>query len=121
MAEPTNSVIQDFAGGKGLMSTFMSQNPHTSAKKTLNDGIQEPQTSSYRCRGNVFWGDKSIEDIKGGSEGDKISGDIVKTGGSRSLEAVLGDSLENVVDGIVGDFKGIALGVDKLDLLCWGI
>lgn len=48
-----------------------------------------------------------------GSDADNVTGDVVETGGSRALEAVGRDGLTNLLDGVVGDFELVAVGIDQ--------
>ena len=117
VADPADRVVENLAGGEGLVTTFMSKNPQAGADQTIDDGIEKPQACSYWGRGDILGGDETVKEIEGGGKSDYVSTDIVQTFGSRSLEAVLGDGLVNITDGVVRDFKGIPVGVDKLDLL----
>lgn len=116
VAEPSHGVVEDLAGGERLMTTFVGKNPQASADQTVDDGIQEPQCRSYGGGGDVLGGDETVEEIEGGAQADQVSSDIVETLGSRPLEAVLGNGFVDVIDGVVGDLKGISIGVDERDL-----
>lgn len=54
-----------------------------------------------------------MEDVEGGSEGGDVAGNVVEATGSRTLEAVLGDGIADVLDGVVGNFEGVAVRVDE--------
>lgn len=43
MAEPSHSVIQSLARRERLVSTLVSQDPQSSAKQSLEDGVNSPQ------------------------------------------------------------------------------
>ena len=46
VTEEADSVVENFAGGKGLMTTLVSQHPETRTEKALHKGVQKPETSS---------------------------------------------------------------------------
>lgn len=121
VADPSDGVVQDFAGREGLVTAFMGQNPHTRAEKALNEGVHPPETSSYGCGGDVLGSDEAVGQVEDGSQRHHIAGDIIQASSSRPLEAVLWNGLVDVANGVVWDLEGIAIRVNQLlAILCFG-
>lgn len=112
VADPADGVVQYLAGGERLVAALVSQNPQTSAKQTLHKGVCGPETSSYGRGGNVLRGDEVVGEVEDGGQGDHVADDIIQTGGGRPLEAVLGNGLVDISDGVVWDLEGVAIRVD---------
>jgi len=55
-----------------------------------------------------------VEDVEGGSERGKVTSNVAETTEARALEAVLGDGIADVLDGVVGDLELVAVGVEEL-------
>lgn len=54
-----------------------------------------------------------MEDVEGGSERSNIAGDVGEATKTGTLEAVLGNSIAELLDGVVGDLELVAVGVEK--------
>lgn len=95
----------------------MSQNPQTSAEETLNKCIQSPKGASQIDVWHIVGGQISIGEVKCHSERSDISSNIVQSCRGRSLEAVLWYGLVNITNGVVWNFKFVAISVDQPLLL----
>lgn len=77
MADPANSIIESLAGGERLVATLMGQDPQTCTEQALHEGISRPQRRTKAGRGNVFGCDELIRQVKGHTEGENVTEDIV--------------------------------------------
>jgi signal transduction histidine kinase len=114
VADPANGVVQNLAGRERLMAALVSHDPQTSAEAALDEGVGCPQSSAERCRRDILSCEEAVGEVEGGSQREHVSSNIVQSRSSRPLEAVLGNSLVNVADGVVGYFKLVAVRVDQL-------
>ena len=114
VAEPTNEVVQSLAVGEGLVTTLMGKNPETSTDKTLDDGVESPESPTSTVRGNDLGSNELVEEIESADKSDDVTGDVVEASGSRALEAVLGDRIADIVDGVVGDLELFAISIKQL-------
>lgn len=117
VADPTDSVVQPLGRRERLVTTLVSQNPDTGTEETLKNSVQAPQGKPERVRRHVFGGHKVLKDIEDGGDDDNIPGHIGQTLDGGALEAVSRDSITNLLDGVVGDFELVAIGVDHLALI----
>jgi hypothetical protein len=116
VAEPTDKVVQDLAVGEGLVTTLVGKNPETGTDKTLDDGVESPESPASTVRGNDLGSDELVEEVESADKSDDVTGDVVEASGSRTLEAVLGDCIADVVDGVVGDLELLAVSINQLFL-----
>lgn len=116
VAEPTNKVVQDLAVGEGLVTTLVGKDPETGTDHTLDDGVESPESPTSGVRGNVLGSDELVEEVESADKGDNVTGDVVEASGSGTLEAVLGDSIADIVDGVVGDLELLAVSIKQLFL-----
>lgn len=116
VTDPTNGVVQLLRRREGLVTALVSQNPDTGTEETLENGVQPPQSKPQRVGRHVLGGHKVLEDIEDGGEGDHIPDHIGQTSDGGALEAVSRDSITDLLDGVVGDLKLVAIGVDHLAL-----
>jgi hypothetical protein len=114
VAEPTNEVVQSLAVGEGLVTTLVGKNPETGTDKTLNDGVESPESPTSTVGGNDLGSNELVEEVESTDQSDDVTGDVVEASGSRTLEAVLGDRIADVVDGVVGDLELFAISVKQL-------
>ena len=114
MANPANGVVENFAGRERLVTTLVGHNPQTGTEETLHECIASPQSGSYWCRRNVLRCDEAVGEVEDGAKRKHVSGDIVQTCSSRSLEAVLGNSFVDVTNGVVWDVEFIAVRINEL-------
>ena len=121
VAEPTNEVVQGLAVRERLVTALVGKNPETGTDETLNDSVESPQTPTNGVGGNVLGSDKFVEKVEGADESDDVTGNVVEASGSRALEAVLGNGIADVVDGVVGDGELVAVSIDQFLLLHGGL
>jgi len=122
VAEPTNGVVQGLAVREGLVTALVGKNPETGTDKTLDDGVESPESPASTVRGNVLGSDKLVEEVESADKSDNVTGDVVEASGSGTLEAVLGDSIADILDGVVGDLELFSVSVKQLLLgLCLGL
>lgn len=114
VAEPADKVVQGLAVREGLVAALVGKNPETGTDKTLDDGVESPQTPTDAVRGNVLGSDKLVEEVESADQGDDVTGNVVEAGGSRTLKAVLGNGVSDVVDGVVGHLELVAVSVNQL-------
>ena len=114
VANPANGVVENLGGGEGLVAALVSHDPKTSARQALNEGVECPQDSADRHRGDCLGCDIVVEDVEDGRELDDVASDVTQTADSGALKAVLGDSRAKLANGVVGDLELVAVGVDEL-------
>ncbi len=115
--DPANSIVEDPGCAEGLVAAFVSEDPPSGTEEPLEDGVEAPENSASRLRGDDFGSHIGVEDVEGGAEGDEVPEDVVETPDGGTLEAVLGNGIVNVLDGIVGDLELVAVCVNKLAVL----
>lgn len=54
-----------------------------------------------------------MEDVKGGSEREDVSGDVVETSSGRSLKAVCRYGISDLLDCVVWDLKVLSISVNQ--------
>ena len=121
MAEPTSCVVENLRGREGLMTALMSKDPEASPEKTLNDGIESPQCSANWGRRDVLWRNELVEQHEGRCQACDIPSNIAQTSQARSLEAVFGNGVSNIIDTIVWQVKLVPICINELAislLLC---
>lgn len=91
----------------------MGQDPDTSAGEALHEGIQTPKRESGRGRGHILGCHIGVEDVESSGKLDDVAEDVVQTLGRGPLEAVLRDSITDVLDGVVGNLEFIAVRIDQ--------
>ena len=116
MAEPANGVIEDLRWRKRLMSALMSQDPEARTDHSLYDGVDSPQDTTDRCRGDILGRQEGMEEVEDGCEGYEVSGDIVKATSSGTFEAMGGDGVADLLDGEVRDLELVAIGIQHLSV-----
>lgn len=111
---PADDVVVQLGRGEGLVAALVGQDPEAGAEEALHDGVQAPEGEAERVRGDVLWRDKVVEEVEGGGEAGHVAEDIAHALDTISLEAVLGDGVADVLDGVVRDLEGVAVRVDQL-------
>jgi hypothetical protein len=114
VAEPTDEVVQSLAVGERLVTTLVGKNPQTGTHKTLDDGVESPKSPTSAVRGDVLGSNELVEEVESADKSDDVTGDVVEASGSRTLEAVLGDRIADIVDGVVGDLELVSISVKQL-------
>lgn len=118
--DPADSVVVQLGGGEGLVTALVGEDPETRTKETLQEGVQSPENEADGVGRNGLGGDKVVEEGEGGGEASHIAQNIAHTEKAVTLEAVLGNGIPNILDGVVGYLKGVAVGVDQLAIVLLG-
>jgi len=98
------------------VTALVGKNPETSTEKTLDDGIQCPQCRADWRGGNVLGSNKFVEQEECGCQTGDIPSHVAQPSQSRSLEAVLGNGISNVINSEVGQLELVAVGIDELSI-----
>lgn len=113
MEDPADGVVEGLGGRESLVTTLVGNDPEAGSEQALEDGVESPEASSNGGRGNVLGSNEVVAEDEGGSDADNVAGDVVETSGSRALEAVGGDGLTDLLDGVVGDLELVAVRVEQ--------
>lgn len=116
VANPPNRIVQTLRGRKGLMSTFVGQDPKTGAKASLYKGICRPQNSAKGGRGDIFRSQVRVEEVEREGEGSNIAGHIAQAPDGGAFKAMSGDGVPDLLDGEVWDLELIAIGVKQFPI-----
>ena len=111
--QPAGAVADQLGGGEGAMATLVGNDPETGAKETLDEGVHGPESSAGGERGDVLGRHVCVEDVEGGGEAGNISQDVSPASEGGALEAVLGNGIVDVLDGVVGRGEVVAVCVDE--------
>lgn len=117
MADPTDSVVEGLGRRERLVTALVSQNPETGTEKTLNKGVESPQREPGGRRRNVLRCDILVEEEESDTKGHDISGNVVETSCSGSLEAVGRYGISYVLNCVVRNLELIAITVNKSSAL----
>lgn len=112
--DEANGVIEDLGRRERLVTALVGQNPDASAEQTLENGVQSPQSRADGKGRDVLGGHKVVEDVKGRGQVEDVTGDIRQTLDGGPLEAMLGDGIADILDGVIGDLELVAKGIDQL-------
>ena len=112
--DPAGEVVDGGGLGEGTVTALVSNDPETSSEEALEDGVDGPKGSAGEDVGDVLGRDKVMEQGEGAGEAGNVAEDVVVTLEGRALEAVLGDGITDVLDGVVGRGEFVAVGVDEL-------
>lgn len=115
--DPADNVVVKLGGGEGAVAAFVSQNPETRSEETLQEGIQAPKNEAYRVRGDRLGRHEVVEEVEGGCQASYVTEDIAKAQEAVAFKTMLGDGIPNVLDGVVGNLEGVAVGVDQLSIV----
>lgn len=118
---PTNSVVVQLGWGEGLVTALVGKDPETSTKETLHEGVKAPKNEADWVGGDSLGGDKVVEECKGSGEASHVPQDVSQTEEAITFEAVLGNGISNILDGVVGNLKGVAISVDQLAIILLGV
>jgi hypothetical protein len=73
---PANSVIHNLGVRERLMTTFVSQNPESSAKETLQEGVDTPQSTAGIHVRDVFWRSIGVSQVESRGQQQHVTEDI---------------------------------------------
>ena len=110
--DETDGVVEDLGWREGLVTTLVGQNPDTRTEQTLENGVQSPQSRTNRQRRDILGSHIVVEYIKSGAEVEYITGDVCQTLHGRSLEAMLGNSVTELLDRVIGNLELVAISVE---------
>lgn len=116
VANPPNRVVQPLRGRKGLMSTFVGQDPKTRAKASLYKGICRPQNGAQGGRRDIFRSQVRVEEVEREGEGSNVAGHIAQAPDGGAFEAMSGDRVPDLLDGEVWDLELVAIGVKQFPI-----
>ena len=119
--DPAGNVVDEARLGKGAVTALVGNDPETGAEEALDKGVDGPKSTADESVGNVLGGDKVVEDGKGGGQARHVTQDISVALEGRTLKAVLGDGIADILDGVVGRSELVAVGVDELAIVGLGV
>lgn len=114
---PASDVVDEVGIREGAVSALVGNDPETSAKETLEEGVDSPESTADPDVGDVLGGHVVVVDGKGGGEVEHVAEDVEITLEGGALEAVLGNGIANVLDGEVGRSELVAVGVNQLSVV----
>lgn len=109
---PAGEVVERLGVGEGAVAALVGNDPEAGAEQALQHRVQRPETRADGRRGDQLRGDEVVEDVEGGGQAGHVAQDVGVALERRSLEAVLGDGVADVLDGEVGHRELVAVGVD---------
>lgn len=112
--DPADDVVVQLGGRESLVAALVGQDPEAGAEEALHEGVQAPEGEAERVRGDVLWRDEVVEEVECGGEAGHVTEDIAHALDTITLEAVLGDGVADVLDGVIWDLEGVAVRVDQL-------
>lgn len=95
------------------MATLVGNDPEAGSEQTLQDRVQSPETSPHRLRGDVLWRDEGVGEVECGGKECNVAGNVCHALESRTLEAVSGNGIANLLDGVVGDLELVSVCIEK--------
>jgi hypothetical protein len=113
MADPASGVVEDLGRRERLVTALVSKNPKTSTKQTLNNGVYSPKPSTDWGRRDVFWSNEFIEDHEGDCKTGDVPSNIAQSPQPRSLKAVLGNCVSNIIDCVVRKRELVSVCINK--------
>lgn len=111
---PSDQVIVRLGGREGAVAALVGKDPQASAEQALEECVQAPESKACRVRGDVLGCHEVVKKIEGGGEAGAVTENVPQAQEAVTLETVLGDGVTELLDGIVRDLEGVAIGVDQL-------
>lgn len=121
MEDPAGEIVDEGGIGEGTVTTLMCNDPKASAEETLENSVEGPQTSTGRLGGDVLRRHIVVENVEGGGEAQGIAEDISVALEGRTLEAVPGDGIMDLLDGEVRNSELVAVRVEETAVLGFGL
>ena len=115
--EPANGVVEGLGRREGLVTALVRQDPQAGAEKALKESVARPQSSAEGIRRHVDRRAVGVEKVERACHKCYIASDVAQATKTRPLKAVLGDSIADVLDGVVWELELIAISVKELLLL----
>lgn len=117
MANPTDGVVQLLGRREGLVTTLVGQHPDPGTEQPLGYCVQRPQQDPSCVIGHRLRGHIVVEHIKHGRENEQIPSNVRQTPDGRPLIAVGRNGIPNLLDGVVGKLKLVAIGIQHLSTI----
>ena len=99
------------------MATLVGNDPDASAEEALESRVHAPESDPRGGGGDVLGRHEVVEDIEGGGKAGHVTQDICPAVEGRALEAVLGDGISKLLDGVVGRGELVAVQVNEVGIL----
>ena len=115
--EPAGGVVDRARRRESAVTALVGDDPETGTEQALHGRVQTPESEASALARDVLGGDKVVEDVKRGGEASNIAQDVGPAADGRSLEAVLGDGIADVLDGVVRGREVVAVRVDQVVVL----
>nr|POF17551.1 hypothetical protein CFP56_12965 [Quercus suber] len=117
--DPADGVVEGLAGGEGLVAALVGEHPEAGTDQALQDGVQGPAEGAEGERGHVGGGAEGVEEVEGGGQAEDVAEHVAHASQAGPLEAVFGDGIADVLDGVLGHAELVAVGVveDALGVL----
>lgn len=117
--DPADNVVEALRGREGTVAALVGKDPETGAEEALEEGVRAPEDDADGLGGDELGRDIVVPEVKGGGEEDHVAEDIAHAADVGPLEAVLGDGIADVLDGVVGHLELVAVRVDELAVRLW--
>ena len=118
---PAGEVVDQVGVGEGAVATLVGNDPETSANKTLDNGVDSPESGTHWLGGDVLGSNKVVVNCESGCEKCEITQNVGVASQSRAVEAMLGNGIANVLDGEVRRTELIAVGVNETTIVGLGL
>lgn len=113
MANPAGCIVKNLGCRESLVTALVCHDPETGSKQTLHDGVKSPYYGTNCCGWNVLGSNIFVAEEESDSEAGNISKDIAQASEARSLVAVFGNGISNIVHTVVRELEFVAVGVEK--------
>lgn len=120
VTDPANGVVQGLGRREGLVTALVGQDPETGTDETLNNGVDSPKGNASRQQRNGLGSNIVVEEVEDRGQNGHVPEDVVETGSRRTVEAVSGNSIADLLDGVVGNLELVAVGIQHLASLLLG-
>lgn len=108
--EPTSDIIDSLRIRESTVATFVSKDPASSAKETVDKTIGNPGNDTERNRRNKV--NVLVSEISNNTNKEKIAGHIRKGLDVGTLVAFGRNNVEDFLNGDLRDFKSVTVGVN---------
>lgn len=117
MTDPTDGVVELLRRREGLVAAFVGEHPETGAEETLDEGIEGPEPGPQQTGGDRFGRHITREEPEGHGQRGHVPGHVRESSPGGSLKAMGGNGIPDLLNGEIGELKGIAKSVDQLHRL----
>lgn len=115
--EPAGDVVDQGRVGEGTVAALVGDDPETGCEEALQSSVDAPEDESQRGRRHMLGGHEVVEEVESAGEARNVAQDVGVALEGRTLEAVLGDGIADVLDGVVGRRELVAVGVEQSGVL----